>query len=70
MLFLMAFPQACYEEIISLEPEVKSVAEDGNDLIGKEGLVGNYKDDIEKDIRDFEDRYEELKNRSDEEVKR
>ena len=70
MLFSLAFPQACYEEIIFLEPEVKSVAEDGNDLIRRESLVGNFKDDVEKDIRDFKDRYEELKNRSDEEVKR
>ena len=35
-----------------------------------ENLIGDQRGDIEKDIRDFEDRYEELKNRSNEEVKR
>ena len=64
------FPQACYKEVISLEPEVKEVSDAGNDLIQKEGLHGDPKEDIVKDIRDIEDRYEHLKKSSDEEVKR
>ena len=64
------FPQACYKEVISLEPEVKEVSDAGNDLIQKEGLHGDRKEDIVKDIRDIEDRYKHLKKSSDEEVKR
>ena len=70
MVFSWEFSQACYEEINSLGPEVKKVAEDGNDLIRSENLVGDHKESIEKDIREFEDKYEDLKNRSDECVKR
>ena len=49
---------------------MKKVSEDGNDLIRSENLGGDKKEDIVKDIRDIEDRYEELKSRSNEEVKR
>ena len=66
----VSFSKACYEEVNSLEPEVKEVAEAGDDLVRSEGLHSDQKEDIEKDIHDIEDRYEELKKGSDEEVKR
>ena len=49
---------------------MKRVSENGKDLIRSENLSGDQREDIVKDIRDIEDRYEELKSRSDEEVKR
>ena len=49
---------------------MKRVSEDGNDLIRTENLSGDQREYIVKDIRDIEDRYEELKSTSNEEVKR
>ena len=64
------FSQAFFEEINSLEGEVKKVAKDGRDLIQTYSINGHVEEDITKDIDEIQERYDELKNRSIEEIKR
>lgn len=64
------FSQAFFEEINSLEGEVKKVAKDGRDLIQTYNINGHVEEDITKDIDEIQERYDELKNRSIEEIKR
>ncbi|XP_015765376.1 PREDICTED: dystrophin-like [Acropora digitifera] len=62
--------KAFFEEINSLEGEVKKVAKDGRDLIQTYNINGHVEEDITKDIDEIQERYDELKNRSIEEIKR
>jgi len=58
------------DEVSALEPEVTRVTDGGNNLLQSENLDANQKDQLVKDVHDVEQRYEDLKKNTIDEVKR
>jgi len=62
--------QAFAEEVSALESEATNVMDGGNNLLLSENLDANQKDQLVKDVHDGEQRYEDLKKNTIDEVKR
>lgn len=58
------------DEVSALEPEATRVTDGGNNLLQSENLDANQKDQLVKDVNDVEQRYEDLKKNTIDEVKR
>lgn len=58
------------DDVRALEPEVTRVADSGNSLLQSGNLDVNQKDQLAKDLHDIEDRYEDLKKNTIDEVTR
>jgi len=58
------------DEVSALKPEVTRVTDGGNNLLQSENLDANQKDQLVKDVHDVEQRYEDLKKNTIDEVKR
>lgn len=58
------------DDVRALEPEVIRVTDSGNSLLQSENLDVNQKDQLVKDVHDIEDRYEDLKKNTIDEVTR
>lgn len=70
VLFTLSFSQAFSDEVSALEPEVTRVTDSGNNLLQSENLDVNQRDQLVKDVHDIEDRYEDLKKNTTDEVTR
>ena len=70
VLLPLSFSQAFSDEVSALEPEVTRVTDSGNSLLQSENLDVDQKDQLVKDVRDIEDRYEDLKKNTIDEVTR
>ena len=58
------------DDVRALEPEVTRVTDSGNSILQSENLDANQKDQLAKDVHDIEDRYEDLKKNTIDEVTR
>ena len=58
------------DDVRALDPEVTRVTDSGNSLLQSGNLDVNQKDQLAKDVHDIEDRYEDLKKNTIDEVTR
>lgn len=67
---MLSLSQNLSKEIVHLDSEVARLTEDGNKLVQRENIGGDVEEKLNNDIHDIEERYNQLKINSNDNVKR